>query len=113
MRFLAARSNAMRPLSAPILLANEDAIQAPIHVTVLGAVSDPAFAALHAAALRAIRSHELIETRDPADPSPSAIPYPTLDRAALFLCTARACSSPTFKPEDVRAKIERAEKMLR
>ncbi len=113
MRYLASRSVAMKPLSAPILLANEDATQAPIHVTVLGAESDPAFVALHAAALRAITSHEVIEMRDPADTSRSAIAYPTLDRAALFLCTARACSSPTFKPEDVRAKIERAEKMLR
>lgn len=111
MRYLASRSNALRPLSAPILLANQDAVEPPIHVTVLGSASDPAFAALHQAALRSIGSHELIETRDPADPTPSAIPYPTLDRSALFLCTARACSSPTFHAEDVRAKIQRARRL--
>jgi uncharacterized protein len=110
MRYLAARSNALRPLSAPILLANQDAVQPPLHVTVVGSARDAAFAALHEAALRSIHSHELIETRDPADPQPTAIAYPVLNRPALFLCTARACSSPTFRPEDVRAKVERAER---
>jgi hypothetical protein len=63
------------------------------------------------AALRSIASHELIEMRDPADPSPlpTTVTYPKFDRAALFLCTASACSSPVFKPEDVRRRIERAE----
>jgi uncharacterized protein len=110
MRYLAARSNALRPLSAPILLASRDAAAPPLHVTVLGAAGDPAVAALHEAALRALRPYELIELRDPADPAPTAIAYPVLDRAALFLCTARACSSPTFRAADVRAKIERAER---
>jgi hypothetical protein len=56
-------------------------------------------------------SHELIEVRDPSDPSPlpTSVAYPVLDRPALFLCTARACSSPVFRAEDVRKKIERAE----
>jgi hypothetical protein len=110
MRYIAASSNALRPMAAPVLLADQDATEAPLHVTVLGSAKDPAFAALHDAALRSIRSHELIEIRDLADPRPTAIAYPALDRAALFLCTARACSSPTFRPEDVRAKIERAER---
>ena len=59
---------------------------------------------------RSIVSDELIEVRDPADPSPSptSIEYPKLDRAALFLCTARACSAPVYKAQDVRAKVDRA-----
>jgi uncharacterized protein YyaL (SSP411 family) len=111
MRYLAADSIALRPLSAGILLANQDFNEAPIHVTVVGSPSDPDATALHSAALRSITSHEFIEVRDPSDPSPSptSIDYPKLDRAALFLCTARACSSPVFHAEDVRMKIERAE----
>jgi len=110
MRYLAAEQVALRPLSAGVLLANDAFNAAPIHVTVVGSPADPAAVALHNAALRNIVSDELIEVRDPADPSPSptSIEYPKLDRAALFLCTARACSAPVYKAEDVRKKIERA-----
>ena len=115
MRYLAAPSVAMRPLAAGILLANQDVIEAPLHVTVLGSHSDPAVATLHTAALRLITSHELIELRDPADPAPpsTTISYPKLNRPALFLCTAQSCSTPVFRPEDVRAKILRAQLSLR
>ncbi len=113
MRFLAARSVATRPMAASILLANQDIIEAPLHLTVLGTPSDPGFGALHTAALRSIASHELIELRDPASPTPSSIAYPKLNRPALFLCSAQACSSPVFRPEDVRAKVQRAQLLLR
>ena len=111
MRYLAADSIALRPLSAGILLANEEVSDAPIHVTIVGSEHSAEVAALHTAALRSIKSHELIEIRDPSGPSPlpTSVVYPQLSRAALFLCTARACSSPVFRAEDVRAKIERAE----
>ena len=67
--------------------------------------------ALHTAALRSLTSHELIEWRDPADPNPlpTAVTYPPLKRPPLFLCTARACSSPIYRPEDVAAKIHKAQ----
>ena len=110
MRYVAAEQVALRPLSAGVLLANEAFNSAPIHLTIVGSPSDPAATALHDAALRSIVSDELIEVRNPADPSPSptSIEYPKLDRAALFLCTARACSAPVYHAEDVRKKIERA-----
>jgi uncharacterized protein YyaL (SSP411 family) len=111
MRYLAAESVATEPLSAGILLANEDASEAPIHVTVVGSATSREGIALHDAALRTIASHELIEIRDPADrsPLPTNVTYPQLNRPALFLCTATACSSPVFDAGQVRAKIERAE----
>jgi hypothetical protein len=111
MRYLAADSVALRPLSAGILLANEDFTEAPLHVTVVGSMASADGAALYAAALRSITSHELIELRDPADPALPAtdVEFPPWGRAALFLCTARAGSSPVFHAEDVRGKIERAE----
>jgi uncharacterized protein len=114
MRYLASSQVALKPLSAGVLLANQDATQAPIHVTILGAPNDPNFTALHTAALRSVTSHELIETRDPSDPHPSSstIAYPHLGRAALFLCTAHACSSPIFQQDQVRARIERAQRPL-
>ncbi len=111
MRYLAAEAVALRPMSAGVLLANQDMTEAPIHVTVLGSRTKAETAALHAAALRAIVSHELIEVRDPADPTPlpTNVAFTQLGRSALFLCTARACSSPVFHGEDVRTRIQRAE----
>jgi uncharacterized protein YyaL (SSP411 family) len=111
MRYLAAESVALQPLSAGVLLANEDMTEAPIHVTVVGSAASAEVMALHAAALRSITSHEVIEIRDPADPAPlpTSVTYPPLKRAALFLCTVQACSSPIFRGEDVRAKIQRAQ----
>jgi uncharacterized protein len=111
MHYLAADPVALAPLSAGVLLANQDVTEAPIHVAIVGPAKRPDALALHTAALRSIASHELIEIRDPADPSPlpTSIRYPQFDRAALFLCTASACSSPVFKPEDVRRRIQHAE----
>jgi uncharacterized protein len=111
MRYLAAESVALSPLSAGVLLANQDATEAPLHVTVLGAPSSADTIALHTAALRSIASHELIEVRDPSDlsPLPTSVVYPRLNHAALFLCTARACSSPIVHSEDVRGRVQRAQ----
>jgi uncharacterized protein len=110
MRYLAAEPVALAPLSGGILLANQDVTEAPIHIAIGGAARSPDTVALHTASLRSITSHELIEIRDPTDPSPlpTNITYPKFDRAALFLCTANACSSPVFKPEEVRGRIQRA-----
>ncbi len=96
MRYLASQTVALRPLSAGILLAHEDAGRSPLHVTVVGSPSDPRAAALHAAALHSLASDELIEWRDPGDrnPLPTAVTYPTLDHPALFLCTASLVPRP-------------------
>ncbi len=111
MRYLAAPAVATRPLSAGVLLAHQDFVDAPLHVTILGGKNDPQASALHTAALRSITSHELIEWRDPADPHPlpTAVSYPPLKKPALFLCTAQSCSSPIYGPEEVAAKIQRAQ----
>jgi uncharacterized protein YyaL (SSP411 family) len=111
MRYLAAPQIALTPLSAGVLLANQDADQAPIHVAVVGTRSSRDQIALHDAALRSITSHELIEIRDPADPAPlpTSVQYPKLDHAALYLCTANACSLPIVHPADVHGRVLRAE----
>jgi hypothetical protein len=111
MRYLAADSVALRPMSAGILLADQDMTEAPIHVTVVGSPSNLDTINLYSAALRSLTLHELIELRDPSDPSPlpTNVTYPVLDRAALFLCTANACSSPIVHKEDVFKRIQRAQ----
>lgn len=112
LRYLAAPSVALKPLSAGILLASQDDTEAPLHVTIVGSRTDKLAMALHMAALRSIASHELIETRDLSDPSaiPTDVTFPRLGRSALFLCTMHACSSPVFLPSEVRDKILRAQR---
>jgi uncharacterized protein YyaL (SSP411 family) len=111
MRYLAAPVIAKAPLSAGILLTHEDIGEVPLHVTVLGAHGDTNAQALHAAALRSFTQHEVIEWRDPADPHPlpTNVQYPKLPKAALFLCTATACSSPVYNPLAVAARIAHAQ----
>jgi uncharacterized protein YyaL (SSP411 family) len=111
MRYLATQSIAKAPLSAGILLAHEDFAKAPIHLTVLGGRGDSNAQALHTAALRSFTQHEVIEWRDPADshPLPTSVQYPKLPRAALFLCTATACSSPVYDPLAVAARVAHAQ----
>jgi uncharacterized protein len=60
------------------------------------------------AAARAQMPRLCIELRDASDSQslPTSVRSPQLDRAALFLCTARACSYPVFK---VLGQVARAE----
>ena len=111
MRYLAADPIALAPMSAGILLANQDVTEAPLHVTIVGPVKNPSSIMLRNAALRSIASHELIELRDPSDPSPlpTRVAFPQLDHPALFLCSERSCSSPVFAPENVRTKVLHAQ----
>ena len=110
MRFLATKQIALRPLSAGVLLAQDEFTTEPLHVTILGTHSDPAAIALHRAALASLASYERLEWRDPADPHsvPTDVTYPPLTHAAAFLCTATACSSPMTKPEELQTKITHA-----
>jgi len=111
MRYLATKEVALQPLSAGVLLVQDEFNHEPLHVAVIGRRGDAAAAALYQTALLSFTSYERLEWRDPEDKAPMAtdVTYPTLDRAAAFLCTASACSSPVFQPSDLNVKIHRAE----
>ena len=49
--------------------------------------------------------------RDLADtsPLPTTVEFPHLNQPALFLCTARSCSSPIVRSEDVRIRVQKAQ----
>jgi uncharacterized protein len=94
---------------AGLLLAEEEARTDPFHVTIVAAKSDPPGKALLAAALQAPTTHKLVEWWDPSEPPPrgEAI-YPTLGRAAAFLCANHACSTPLFTPTALTTRIAAA-----
>ena len=100
---LARTSAASGQLHADILLADRELAAAPTHVTIVGAKSDPAAQALHAAALKVPATYLQVDWWDRTEgplPNP-AIQYPRLAVAAAFACSENACSTPVYEPAKV------------
>lgn len=74
---------------------------------------DPAAQALHSAALKQAGWYKRVDGREPSEgklPNPD-VNYPTLKRAAAFVCTARQCSLPIFAADGIAQFLaERAER---
>jgi uncharacterized protein len=111
MRFVAAPVAADHRgyLVAGILLADHEMTSSPLHITVVGRKDDPKAQALFAAVLRQPTTYKRIEwldEREGALPNPD-VGYPTLEKAAAFLCTDQACSAPVFAVDDLIGKISK------
>jgi uncharacterized protein len=94
---------------AGVLLADDEMTTPPLHITVVGRKDDPKAQELFAAAIRQPRTYKRIEwldEREGALPNPD-VGYPTLSKAAAFLCTEQACSAPVFAVADLVAKISK------
>ncbi len=114
-----AAESAMRYLASPeiagsrhwevggILLADHELSAEPIHVTIVGSKTDPAAAALFAAAMRVPFTYLRLEWYDAAEGAlPNAdVEYPQLPKAVAFLCTGNACSSPMSDPAVLTKKL--------
>jgi uncharacterized protein YyaL (SSP411 family) len=96
MRYLATREVALAWLSAPVLLAEMQFTNPPVHVTVVGTKTDPSARSLFQAALLAGPIYKRVEWWDKSEGAlPRAdVQYPMLNHAAAFLCTASTCSAP-------------------
>ena len=94
-------------LVAGVLLADQEIASSPLHVTIVGGKDDSEAQELFTAAVRQPITYKRIEWFDQREgtlPNPD-VEYPTLTRAAAFLCTDRACSAPVFAAEDLSARI--------
>ena len=104
MRYLATEQVATRRRTeAGILLAALELGSAPTHLTIVGAKSDPAAAALYRAALAYPAVYRRIEWWDRSEgplPNPD-VRYPPLGSAAAFICTDGACSMPIVEPAQI------------
>jgi uncharacterized protein YyaL (SSP411 family) len=111
MRFVAApgATDHRGYLVAGILLADQEMTSSPLHVTVVGRKDDPKAQELFAAAIRQPRTYKRIEWLDEREGAlPNAdVGYPTLPKAAAFLCTDQACSAPVFAVNDLIEKISK------
>jgi uncharacterized protein YyaL (SSP411 family) len=92
---------------AGLLLADHEMASSPLHITVVGRKEDPRAQELFAAAIRQPRTYQRIEWLDDREgPLPNTdVEYPTLPRAAAFLCTDQACSAPLFAADALTARI--------
>jgi uncharacterized protein YyaL (SSP411 family) len=109
MRYLAAAPVATRLPVASVLLADYEMGRPPLHLTVVGRKDDPAAKALFLAALQYPSLYKRLEWWDAREGRlPNAdVQYPSVPRAAAYVCTERTCSAPIFKAEEVAGKVSR------
>jgi uncharacterized protein len=96
-------------LIAGVLLADREIASLPLHLTVVGRKDDAAAQKLFAVAIREPTTYKRVEWLDEREgrlPN-SDVEYPTLSRAAAFLCTDNACSAPVFAADDLIAKTKK------
>jgi hypothetical protein len=109
MRYLAAEQIATRLPVASVLLTDFELTRPPLHLTVVGPKSQATAQSLFRAALEYPSLYKRVEwwdTREGKLPNPD-VQYPSVARAAAYICTERTCSAPIFKAEDVSAKVNK------
>ena len=109
MRYLAAEPVATRLPVASFLLTELELTHPPLHLTVVGPKSDPAAQSLFAAALKFPSFYKRVEWWDTQEgklPNPD-VQYPSVSRAAAYICTQRTCSPPIFEADALSTKVNR------
>jgi len=93
-----------------VLLADSEMTSEPTHIAIVGSKSDASAQKLFATAMAFYKPYKRLEWYDATEgPLPNSdVQYPTLPKAAAFICTGSACSSPAFTPEDLIKKLNRA-----
>ena len=115
MRYLATPDVALsqRVQVAGVLLANDESATPALHITVVGAKSDAASAALFHLAMTCPTSYKRLEWYDFAEgplPNPD-VAYPHLAKPAAFVCSGTACSRPAFTVGDLGQRLAQREKL--
>ena len=105
--YLAIPEVARRYNTGGVLLAERELTSDPIHVTVVGPREDPAARALLAAALADPAAYKRVELWDRREgPLPHMdVTYPTLGRAAAFVCVEGRCSAPAYSADELRRRL--------
>lgn len=86
-----------------VMLADQELVEEPVHIVVVGAKGDPDAEALFITAQRHPSPYRIIEREDPKDTSSkSEINYPDLGRAAAYFCADGRCSPPKFTAAELQ-----------
>jgi len=92
-----------------LLLADEEAQFAPVHITVVGGKSDPLASSLHAQARQFPVDYLRVDWWDKTEGKlmNNDIQYPQLEKSAAFACTADSCSLPIFDSDKLHAAVDK------
>ena len=92
-------------MGASFALAVDEAVNDPVHVTVIGSGSGAA--ELRRAALAGHVPHRLVETLEPAGDADllEAAGYPPSEAPAAYVCVGQTCHAPTSDPDEVRSLV--------
>lgn len=109
LRFAAAPDVAQSRLSSVggLLLAQEEIATAPLHVAVVGRKTDATALGLYQTAIGYPVVYKQVEWIDRSNGEADAGIYPDLPRAAAYICTNGACSSPVFTPAALIQTLDR------
>ena len=112
MHYLAAPEVASPALTGNVLLTDYELRQQPLHVTIVGPKRDATARALFDAATALPQGYKQVEWLDRTEgPLPgSKVEYPTMSKAAAFVCSSNRCSRPAFSPAELRTLVGRIEK---
>lgn len=96
--------------ASTLLLAADDLLHEPAHVTVVGSAGDPRSTALHQTALSTYRPDKIIShIRDgtEGDPIPDAVRamFTQSPEPAAYVCAGTACALPTSDPQQLAETI--------
>ncbi len=109
MRYLASPNPLAVSPASSILIADYETTHAPLHLTIVGSKKDTNATALFVKAAAYPSSYKRIEWLDRNEgalPNPD-VTYPTLDKAAAFICSNNRCSRPIYNPDEVLAQIRK------
>jgi uncharacterized protein YyaL (SSP411 family) len=86
-----------------ILLADQELATEPLHLTIVGSKTDSRAQALYDKALQVVPRYRRIEwwDRNQGKLPRHDVEYPVLERSAAFVCNAKRCSAPIFKPAEL------------
>jgi len=92
-----------------LLLADEEAGKAPIHITVVGYKTDTMAQQLHQQARLYPVDYLRVDWWDKSEGRlmNDDIQYPELDKSAAFACTADSCSLPIFETDKLHAAVNK------
>ncbi|SEP17328.1 hypothetical protein SAMN02990966_04270 [Rhodospirillales bacterium URHD0017] len=98
-----------------VLLAEEELLNEPVHVTIVGPKDDRRSAALYAAALAYPLGYKRVEWWDKREGKLAHhdVDYPDYpDGPAAFACTRNFCSLPVTEPAAIKAQVDRLQRAI-
>jgi uncharacterized protein YyaL (SSP411 family) len=99
------------PFASTLLIAVDDLLHEPAHITVVGAPADPRTAALHQAALATYRPDKVVSVVTDGtngEPIPDAVRAMVRsgDEPKAYVCAGAACALPTSDPRQLSETIQ-------